>query len=317
VWTHLLGTYEPTSHDLSLYVNGKLEGTRQATLWNAQGGGFVIGASKWFSARADHFPGTIDQVQAWDRVVDASEAAKIGNAAVLRAQYRLDEQTGTSTKDEVSGQNGTLSGGVTWGHTAIDPDDPNQLLTSQDKWTNFDASGTGQVAGPHPVNLRTDRSYTISAWVRHSSLDQYARAAVGMGDTQFSPFLLGFRPETGKWGFLLSSSATQSGAWYALSDQPAQDKQWVHLTASYNAVTGTITLYVNGLKQHTFVNTKSATDGSGAVGRDAAGEFWVGRGIWTGKRSDQWKGDVDDARAYSGVLTDTDVGQLYGSTRHF
>ncbi|WP_052684658.1 LamG-like jellyroll fold domain-containing protein [Lentzea aerocolonigenes] len=313
VWTHLLGTYEPNSHKLSLYVNGKLEGTADGTLWNAPGQ-FVVGAAKWLGGRVDQVEGTIDHVQVWDRAVSAAEAANQNNFVVLRARYNLDEREGTTTKDEVTRQNGTLSGGVSWAGTPADPDDPNQILTSKDKWLKFDSSETGQVAGPHPVNLRTDRSYTVSAWVRHSGFDNAPRAAVGMGDNTFSPFLLGYRPETGKWSFLLTHTPSGGGS-FALSDVPAEANKWVHLAATFDATTGTITLYVNGIKQHAF--SGDSTSGTGLQAFNGSGEFWIGRGLWDGHRSDPWKGDIDDARIYSGVSSAQNITDMYLATKHF
>ncbi|MGW4211689.1 LamG-like jellyroll fold domain-containing protein [Lentzea sp. NPDC004789] len=313
VWTHLLGTYEPNLHKMLLYVNGKLEGSADAaSLWKATGP-FVVGAAKRSGTRVEQLPGTIDHVQVWDRALSAAEAASQNNFAVLRARYNLDERIGTTTKDEVSGQNGTLSGGVAWAGTPADPLDPNQILTSKDKWLNFDSSGTGEVAGQHPQNLRTDRSYTVSAWVRHAGLDNASRAAVGMGDASYSPFLLGYRAETGKWGFLLTKTPTGDG-YYALSDQPAEANQWVHLAATFDATTGTIKLYVNGVMQNTFAS--GTTTGTGLQTFNGTGDFWVGRGIWGGQRSDEWKGDIDDARIYSGVVTAGSIADMRLATLH-
>lgn len=312
VWTHLLGTYEPNSRKIALYVNGKSDGVADVPLFNATGR-FVVGAAKKNGSRTDHLQGTIDHAQVWDRVLSAAEAANHNNFVVLRAHYNLDERTGTTTKDEVSGQNGTLSGGVKWAGTPADPNDPNQILTSKDKWLNFDSSWTGQVAGPRPVNLRTDRSYTVSAWVRHAGFDTAARTAVGIGDASHSPFLLGYRPETGKWGFLLTKAPTGGGS-FALSDQAAEANKWVHLAATFDATTGTIKLYVDGVVQNTFSN--GTTTGTGLQTFNGTGEFWVGRGIWSGTYAGGWKGDVDDARIYSGVMTAQNVRDLFSATSH-
>ncbi|WP_112270645.1 LamG-like jellyroll fold domain-containing protein [Lentzea terrae] len=312
VWTHLLGTYEPNSHKLKLYVNGKLESAVDATLFNTTGP-FVVGSVKWNGERIHRLPGSIDHVQVWDRALSADEAAAQNNFVVLRAHYNLDERDGTTTKDEVSGQNATLSGGVAWAGTPADPLDPNQILTSKDKWLSFDSSGTGEMAGSHPLNLRTDRSYTVSAWVRHAGSFDGPRAAVGMGDARFSPFLLGYRPETGKWGFLLTKTSTGGGS-YALSDQTAEANKWVHLAATFDATTGTIKLYVNGDVQHTFDH--GTTTGIGLETFNGTGDFWVGRGIWDGHRSDMWRGDVDDARIYSGVMTAGAIADLRLATLH-
>lgn len=306
VWTHLVGTYDPDAHKMSLYVNGKLEGTATAALWNATGP-FVVGAAKWAGGRTNQIPATIDHVQVWDRQISAVEAAELNNFAVLRAHYNLDERTGTATKDEVTGQNATLSGGVQWAGTPVDPDDPNQILTSKDKWLNLDPLAQGSVAGAHPVNFRTDRSYTVSAWVRHSGAFSVPDTAVGMGDTTFSPFLLSYRPETGKWGFL-QVARKDGGSSLIVSDLPAEADRWVHLAGVYDATSGTMTLYVDGVKQ---AATKT---GQGAF--NATGDFWIGRGIWNGNSTDGWKGDIDDARVYSGVLTSADIEDIRTSTKH-
>jgi len=312
VWTHLLGTYEPNSHKIRLYVNGKPEGTADATAFGTTGQ-LVVGAAKWNGDRVNWVPGTIDHVQVWDRALSADEAANQNNFAVLRAHYNLDERVGTATKDETTGRNGTLSGGATWAGTPVDPDDPNQILTSKDKWLKFDSSRSGQVAGARPANLRTDRSYTVSAWVRHAGPDGDARAAVGLGGATHSPFLLGYRPEARKWGFTMSTTSGGHGA-YALSDMAAEGNKWVHLVGTFDATTGTITLYVNGVKQNTFGGGTST--GTGLRSYNGLGDLWVGRGIWDGNFSDPWKGDVDDARVYSGVLSASEVNILCSATMH-
>ncbi|MFD4641946.1 LamG domain-containing protein [Lentzea sp. NPDC058436] len=309
VWTHLLGTYEPNSRKVSLYVNGKLEGTQTATVWNATGP-LSIGSVKWLGNKVNRLAGSVDHVQVWDRQLSADEAAKQNNFAVLRAHYNLDERTGTATKDEVTGQNATASGGTTWSGTPVDPDDPNQILTSKDTWLKYDSSWTGQVAGPRPVNLRTDRSYTVSAWVRHAGLDASARAAVSLGDATHSPFVLGYRPETGKWGFLLTRTPSGDGR-YALSDLPAEANKWVHLAATYDATSGTVALYVDGVKQNTFNGSST-----GQQTFNGSGDVFVGRAIWAGQKSDVWKGDLDDARIYSGVLSVADIEDIRTSTKH-
>lgn len=306
VWTHLLGTYEPNSREMKIYVNGKLEGTANAKLFGTTGL-FVVGAAKWNGGRVDRFPGVIDHVKVWDRALNDAEAANQSNFAVLRAHYNLDERVGTATRDEVTGQNGTLSGGVRWAGTPADPDDPDQLLISKDKWLKFDESGTGEVAGARPANLRTNRSYTVTAWIRNTATESHARAAIGLAGATHSPFLLGYRPETGRWGFTVAATESGGGE-YALSNTVAEANKWVHLAATYDFTTSTITLYVNGTKQN--------TARTGVQTFNSSGGLWLGRGIWDGHRSDPWQGDVDDARVYTGVLSDDAITVLFSATMH-
>jgi hypothetical protein len=251
----------------------------------------VLGAGQKDGTRVEQLPGTIDQVQVWDRVLTAAEAAKHSNLVVLRARYSMDELSGTTTKDEVSGQNGTLSGSVGWGSTLADPDDPNQVWTSKDKWLRFAEPGTGEMTGPRPANLRTDRSYTVSAWVRHRDFGDAAGTVVSMGD---SPFVLGYRPDAGKWGFQLADGTV------ALSNGSARFGEWVQLVATYDATTGTITLHV----QHTAQESAQA----GAPALNGTGDLQVGRGI---------TGDVDDVRLYSGVMSAQDIRDLFSASNHY
>jgi hypothetical protein len=98
-----------------------------------------------------------------------------------------------------------------------------------------------------------------------------------------------------------------------MSDEPAEAGRWTHLVGTFDATTGRIALFVNGVKQATYVNTP---DGGGVVGRQGTGGLSIARADWTGVLTDYWKGDVDDARAYSGVLTDDQVLQVFSATPH-
>lgn len=286
-WTHLVGTYEPNK--VSLYVNGKLESTADTTFLSTSGP-FVLGAGIRDGVRVEQLQGAIDHVQVWQRVLAAAEVAKHNNLVVLRARYSMDELTGTTTRDEVSGQNGTLSGSVGWGSTPADPDDPNQVWTSRDKWLRFAEAGTGEMTGPRPVNFRTDRSYTVSAWVRHRDFTDTAGTVVSTGDASF---VLGYRPDTGKWGFQLADGTV------ALSNASARFGEWVHLVATYDATTGVIKLHVQCIEQ------ESAQAGAPAL--NGTGGLQIGRGI---------TGDVDDVRVYSGAMTSDDVLSLYAASHH-
>jgi hypothetical protein len=274
---------------MSLYVNGKLDSTTDATFTSASGP-FVIGAGRSGGVRVGQLAGVVDHVQVWARTLSAAEAAAHSNLTVLRAHYSTDELTGTTTKDEVTGLQGTLSGDVGWASTLADPDDPNQTWSSNDKWLRFADSRTGVMTGPRPENLRTDRSYTVSAWVRHRAFGDAEAAVVTLGD---SSFVLGYRPDTGRWGFQLPDGAV------ALSRMSAAPDEWVHLAATYDAATGTIALYVQGIKQNSVQTGLQTTNGTG--------DLHVGRGV---------SGDVDDVRIYSGTMTAQEVTKLYAASMH-
>jgi hypothetical protein len=313
VWTLVTGVFDSSAMNVKLYVNGKLDGTGTTPqVWNA-GGTFGIGTAV---SGENLFKGAIGQVQAWGQALTADQIAGLA---------------GLSYIDTVSQNQGTAAGGVALG------DEPDGNGNPTGCAALFDRTATGQVTFARPANLRTDRSYTVEAWAYHSwtaadataggAVDPTPRAVFGVDDSQFSPILLGYRPWNdangnphGKWSLLVSCSASQSCGWFELSDADAANNTWTHLAATYDAATGQITLYVNGVRQNTpeFVGTNAGT-----VGWNGSGQLFVGRGTWTGVHSDPWYGGVAGVRLYSGVRTQSqilgdrqadDLGALFGAT---
>ncbi|MGH8882649.1 MAG: LamG domain-containing protein, partial [Stackebrandtia sp.] len=71
---------------------------------------------------------------------------------------------------------------------------------------------------------------------------------------------------------------------------------WTHLLASYDPLTKTATLYVNGVKQNS---------ASGALGAwNAAGGLQIGRAKYAGGYTDEWPGAIDDVRLYDRTISD-------------
>lgn len=288
VWNHLLGVYDAGSDELRLYVNGELrQEVPYVSTWNAEGS-FVLGAAKWNGVRADHLPGIIDDLRVYQRVITSSEAALLANKPVLRAHYKMNEGSGTTTVDDVTGQEATFHGGPTWN-------------VGQYTSLHFDAAWEDYeyLTAPRPA-IRTDRSYTVSAWVRTDGFN-IAAQAVSISGEKFSPFLLGYRPENNGWGLMGSCSSTYDCGWLVLAPQEAAANTWVHLVGVYDAVTHEARLYVNGQ----FVGKNS-----GVTSWNGNGELLIGVGVWSGRQTDYWDGSIDDVRVYSGVLSDAAIGQL-------
>ncbi len=314
VWTLVTGVYDGSAGQIRLYLNGRLDASRSVTTtWNASAG-LAVGAAV---GGLNLFKGSIDQVQAWGQVLTDDQIAALA---------------GNTYFDAVSGTAATGSGGITLGAEPDANGNPTGCAA------RFDNSWSGQADGTRPANLRTDRSYTVEAWVYHSwtsadvaasgAVDPHARAAVGVSDTQFSPVLLGYRPWNdangvahGKWSLLVSCSASQPCGWFALSDGDAANNTWTHLAATYDPSTGTIALYVNGVKQNTF-GSNGTPSGSGVAGWNGTGDLFIGRGIWTGQRSDEWYGGLAGVRVYGGIRQSAainadraadDPGSLFGN----
>ncbi|GAA3207085.1 LamG-like jellyroll fold domain-containing protein [Actinocorallia longicatena] len=78
-WTHLAGTFNAANGQMAIYVNGQQQGTlTNTTPWNATGP-FVIGRGKWNGAQADFVNGSMDNVQAYNRVLSPTEVGTVFN----------------------------------------------------------------------------------------------------------------------------------------------------------------------------------------------------------------------------------------------
>ncbi|WP_327587298.1 RICIN domain-containing protein [Nonomuraea sp. NBC_00507] len=76
-WTHLVGVRDVGANQIRLYVNGQLAGTAAYTYrWNATGP-LTIARTLWQGTPADFWPGQIDDVRIWNRVLDANEISTL------------------------------------------------------------------------------------------------------------------------------------------------------------------------------------------------------------------------------------------------
>ena len=76
-WTHLVGSYNATTHALTLYVNGAQAGSAtDTTPWNASGL-FALGRDLTNGAGADYFPGELSTVNVFNYALTALQVAAL------------------------------------------------------------------------------------------------------------------------------------------------------------------------------------------------------------------------------------------------
>ncbi|OKI36361.1 hypothetical protein A6A25_21665 [Saccharothrix sp. CB00851] len=286
VWTLVTGVYNNESKRIQLYVDGKLMGTRSfaGTPWNASGP-VTVGTYN-FGPLVGSMRGVIDSVQLWQQALTASQVAALA---------------GLSYVDSVWNINGHTAGTATGGASLVAGDGAANVSLSG-------ASGTA-ITLPRPRDFRTDRSYTVSAWVKTDSDAVGARTAVGQDDTTNSSFMLGFRRGSGeaqgRWAFAVSCDRTTANCMRtAYSDAAAVPGAWTHLAATLDTVTGKVCLFVNGEPQD---GASGCVDATGF--HFGAGPLVVGRSLWGGNQVDLWQGGVAGVRVHSGVRT---VDQIKG-----
>jgi Concanavalin A-like lectin/glucanases superfamily len=288
VWTHLLGVYDHSAGQLRLYVDGVLAGTAaHSAPWNANSG-LQIGRSKWRGFLGDWWQGGIDDVRAYQSVPPADTIAELVRPpAGLLGHWRLDEPAGAASAADASGAGriATVSAGCSWA--------PGFFGGS------LSAAGACDAAIGNPV-VRTDQSFTVSAWLRFTGATEFTLyTAVSQDGTYNSGFLLQYMTGEGVWGFSMpnSDSATETYV-TARSTQPAVLNVWTHVAGVYDATTGLLKIYVDGLLSGIVTHSNSW---------HASGSLEIGRAKWHGFLSDWWRGGVDDVRVFQGALNDDEV----------
>ncbi|WP_158073518.1 LamG-like jellyroll fold domain-containing protein [Actinophytocola xanthii] len=298
VWTHLAAVYSRERGQIELYVNGVLAGTVAHTNTFDTGGGLRIGGGTKNGSVVDLFPGAVDDLSVYNRPLLLTEIRTMsGRDLSLAHHWTLDEGSGTSAADSTGARPAVSTGGVTREAGRVS----NSVRTN----------GVDGALSTTGIDVRNDQSFTVAAWV---NLDNYACDyrctvdAVSVDGPQSSKFRLGHRVDMdqnplGSWVFEMPSS---DGTSYeaAVSFDPADVGQWVHLVGVYDAPSRTLWLYVNGnrIDNGTLLSPWQATGG-----------VLIGRGKVNGAAAEFWPGGIDDVRMYSGALDRARIGALYRS----
>jgi hypothetical protein len=212
------------------------------------------------------------------------------------ALWAFDETAGNATDGTGHGNTATLSTGVT--RTAG--------RSGVGKALEFDGSAQAATDGPVmtpdldagvQIPLRTDSSFTVTAWVRLPSTTGITgfRTIVAADATRRSPFMLGYVGPTNKWQFSMTTGDTDDSALYEVyADATATAGRWTLLAGVYDAATKQLGLYVNGTLQSTTATLPSAFN--------ATGGLTIGRRMWDGGADSFLTGAVDEVRIYNYVV---------------
>lgn len=284
VWTHLTGVYDAGAHQARLYVNGEPAGRADNVPTFASHGSLDVGRARWEAGWRDFWPGAIDSVRVYDRMLGDDEIRTMANPVTEQGSWDL-----TGTGDDGSAYQRPLhaSGAVSWG-------------AGHDGTGGATLAAGGKLTTDGPV-LLTDQSYTLAAWVRLTDKATY-RGVLAQPGSRCSPFYLQYDKGQDRWAFAVYATDSDTSAYAKQwSADPARTDVWTHLAAVYDAGRRQIRLYVNGRLEATTAAT--ATFG-------ATGGFTVGQARTNGSASDQWLGDIDHVRTYQGVLSDAQIADL-------
>ncbi|MER6441942.1 LamG-like jellyroll fold domain-containing protein [Streptomyces sp. NPDC001185] len=331
VWTHLMGVYDAQEQTIQLFVNGVAQGDPVSftTPWQANGG-VQIARGQVGAAFTDYFPGQVDEVVAWNRILSEEEIADLeamtdsgGNPRpVLAADWGMEETSGTSASDYSGyGHPATVAAGGSW-ISDVDGGKGNVLSLNGTATANATASG--------PI-VDSQGDFTVAAWAKldaaalsDTTVAHHMRIATQSGGVRDSWGLWydqAAGSAQGMWVFGRTTADSTSGAVVKVpasiaAAQLVDPGEWTMLTGVYDGAHHQLFLYVNGVRQGAQGDTDTDDDtGDGVVFNDpwqATGTFNIGRGrISNGTYSDFAKSLVDDVRVWTGVMSDSSIDQLY------
>ncbi|MCC3765531.1 FG-GAP-like repeat-containing protein [Glycomyces sp. TRM65418] len=290
IWYHVTGVFSFGSQQLQLYVDGQLQNTAAFTDEWRSTGVFAVGRDLWGGKKSTYYAGDVDDVKVWNRAVPAGEIQRLGQHAEGVWDF---ETVNTDVFPDLSGDGNELSG------TAVE-------LVEGFEGMAAGLNGSSSTATTWSPVLDTAGDFTVGAWVRLDR-DGDTATAIGQDGVNGSAFYLGYVATYDKWAFrAIGADADSSYTWKELyADTPVQVGQWTHLAATYEASTGTATLYINGLP---------AGKSEGFKLWSSTGSFRVGSVLHRSAVTDYWPGAIDNVNANSGVFDDQQVKALADGT---
>lgn len=266
-------TYAPTSTDTGHYTSTKIDylfataGFTNCDSWTQRADQADYGQTQTPTGYSDHAP-----LYGYTR-----------GAAGLA--WGLRDGAGTSAADSSgNGQTGTLDSGVTW---------------TADRGGAAAFAGAGTITCPTVV-LDTSHSFTVSAWVK---VDPGAATGVvaSQDGTRASGFILWYNVD-GTWRFGMPTADADGWSVDQAPAAHAQTGAWTHLAGTFDAVKGTVSLYVNGTLAGSHAHTSRWR---------ATGVFAVGRDLLSGNPNAYLRGQVDDVALYDYPMTAAEVAALH------
>jgi hypothetical protein len=315
-WAHLVGVYDSAANQVRLYVNGSLAGWAQYDKVNAwaANGKMQIGTGSYGAGPANFFPGDIDDVQVWDRVVYEDEVMAmytVRPAVVGRwtLNTKITSSSPPTSADDTGAHPLSLQGGA-------------DISTAANVGTGaLGLNSTSAYAATSGPVVDTPQSFTISAWAGTASRPHAPATVFSLPGANNSALAVRYVPDPadpdnlGHYEMAVSTSDAPDdpnvtkvthSSWHADSD-------WDLLTVVYDAPNKTITLYVNGYPE----GGTDVSDGSQYIGIslfDPTKSLQLGANTTNkGTRSEFWPGQIDDVWVFRGAASEDDVPKLYSA----
>lgn len=285
-WTHLAGTFDLETNRLYLYVNGNLEGyvgitPTAITSFTAigQAGGPTNVSKMWV--------GDVDDVRFWNRRTFAADLQPIANQVTMVGEWLFEDDPTSTIALDTSG----------YGHDA-------RFTGAVTRTPGYGGTDGLALTGGHLTTDRsimlTDQSMTVSAWVRSTDRSR-TRTALCQTGAHSCSFYLQYFNGTGQWAFSSAAADTDGTTATRAYATTAPTDSWTHLVGVYDAVAKQLRIYINGSLEGTVTATAPW---------NSTGAMQIGLGRWNSASTDNWLGDVDQVRVFTGVLSQAQILDL-------
>ncbi|MBV1854120.1 FG-GAP-like repeat-containing protein [Catellatospora tritici] len=259
----------------------------------------VVGADIDVDGRPDMWRTTgANALQAYLYSTDTSFATAVSNPVLaqgptLVGDWEFGEQTGSIGNDSsMYRRKATLSGSATFVTTGHNAEDGGAVHLN----------GTAGAATVTTPILRTDRSFTVGAWVKPATTTGYM-AILGQVGTTNSGALLQFVPGSG-WALTNHLTDTVSPTTSRVTSGMAyvSTTSWQYVVGQYDATAHTMALFVNGAKVGQINST---------VSWNAGGNFLIGHEHFGNAEISNFNGDIDNIQVYQGLLPANQIRVQY------
>ncbi|MFH0243568.1 LamG-like jellyroll fold domain-containing protein [Streptomyces sp. HK10] len=309
-WAHLAGVYDPVAGTARLYVNGRAVATAEPAAGAAATGALQIGRAHRDGETDGHWHGELAGVRAWDRIAAAGELTELAERGAERTGYwQLNEAPDGTSPEYGGGQGLTLEGdaGVFVPECSTDTDifcDAEQPLVGAG---HLRLDGDGDHAATAAPPVATDDGFTLAARVRVAEYEPSRDMAVlSLPGEHANALVVRYRAGVHRWELSVSHEDRADAGTTTVTAEPyAGDPRGQHLAVVYDASGGTVRLYVDGS-----LHASAEADLPASRTWAATGGLQVGRALTAGGWGEYLHGDVDEVRAYSGTLTESQLMTL-------
>lgn len=209
-----------------------------------------------------------------------------------RAAWQLDENAGATTAQGTSGARvAELRGGPVTGVSGV-------------KGSAVSFDGVDDYAVTDIPTVNTEIGFSVSAWVKLSSVPDHAAIIAAQPGNHSPGFELYYSHSYDRWVFNQYTSDTPGApVARAMAPQPGGvvADRWTHLVGVYSGSTEDLRLYVDG-----------ALAGSTAYSTawDARRGLQIGAGSYSGNPGSFLPGEIDEVRIFDKPVSVTEVGRL-------